>query len=113
MAVDLRNVSDEYQRLGQAGVDATVRSYNEAGEGFQAFAAEMTNYSKKTFDDCLRAWEQLLGAKTIEQAFQIQSQYAKNAYEAHMAEMTKLGEMWTRLARNTYAPIEKAARRVS
>ena len=51
----------------------------------------MTDYSKKTFDDCLRAWEQLLGAKTIEQAFQIQSQYAKNACDAHMAEMKKLG----------------------
>ena len=95
MANDLRNVSDEYERLRQAGVDATVSSYNEAGEGFQAFAAEMTDYSKKTFDrlpPCLGA---IAGAKTIEQAFQIQSQYAKNAYDAHMVEMKKLGEMST------------------
>ena len=35
------------------------------------------SYSKNAFDDCLHMWEQLLGSKTIEQAIQVQSQYAK------------------------------------
>lgn len=109
MATELRNTSDEFQKLGQSGFDATMRSYGEAGKGLQAFAAEVTDYSKRAFDDCLRAWEQLLGAKSIDRAVQIQSQYVKHAYDTHVAELTKLGEMVTQLTRNAYAPIEQTA----
>ena len=52
----------------------------------------MTAYSKKAFDDAIRTWEQLIGVKSVEQAVQIQSDYAKKAYENHMAELSKLGE---------------------
>jgi hypothetical protein len=113
MATELRSISDEYQRLGQSGLDAAMRSYGEAGSGFQAFAAEVTSYSKSAFDDYLRMWEQLLGSKTFEQAIQIQTQYAKRAYENHIAEMSKLGEMFTRLSRESYKPIEQAATKAS
>jgi hypothetical protein len=47
-----------------------------------------------------------MGAKTVEQAVEIQSQYAKKAYDAYMAEMSKLGEMYLGLARNAYKPVE-------
>ena len=55
-------------------------------KGFQAIAAEVTDYSKKAFEDSTRAFEQLIGAKTIEQAIEIQSQYAKKAYDGYVAE---------------------------
>ena len=53
----------------------------------------MAEYSKNTFDDAIHTWEQLIGVKSLEQAIEIQSQYAKRVYENHMAEMTKLGDM--------------------
>ena len=39
------------------------------------------DYSKKAFEDGTRAFEQLIGAKSVEQAIEIQSQYAKKAFE--------------------------------
>ena len=39
--------------------------------------SEVTDYSKKAFEDGTRAFEQLLGAKSFEQVVEIQSQYAK------------------------------------
>jgi Phasin protein len=48
------------------------------------------------------------GAKSIEQAFEIQSQYAKKAYEAYVTEASKLAEMYVALARSAYEPIEHA-----
>jgi hypothetical protein len=39
----------------------------------------VTDYSKKAFEDAARAFEQLAGSKSVEQAIQIQSQYAKKA----------------------------------
>jgi phasin family protein len=77
-------------------------------KGFQAIAAEVTDYSKKAFEDSTRAFEQLIGAKSVEQAVEIQSQYAKKAYDTYIAEMSKLGEMYAGLARDAYKPVEVA-----
>ena len=40
---------------------------------------------------------------------QIQSQYARMVYEAHVAELSKLGEMYAGLTRNAYKPAEQFA----
>jgi phasin family protein len=99
---------EEFQKVGKDGFDAAVRSFGEVNKGFQAIAAEMTDYSKKAFEDSTRAFEQMIGAKSIEQAIEIQSQYAKKAYDTYMAEMTKLGEMYAGLAKDAYKPVEVA-----
>ena len=99
---------EEFQKVGKDGFDAAVRSFGEVNKGFQAIAAEVTDYSKKAFEDSTRAFEQLIGAKTIEQAVEIQSQYAKKAYDGYVAEMSKLGEMYVGLAKDAYKPVEAA-----
>ena len=102
-------VGEEFQKVGKDGFDAAVRSFGEVNKGFQAITAKLTDYYKKAFEDGTRAFEQLIGAKSIEQAFEIQSQYAKKAYDTYMAEMSKLGEMYVGLTRNAYKPVEEAA----
>jgi phasin family protein len=97
---------EEFQKVGKDGFDAAVRSFGEMNKGFQAIAAEVTDYSKKAFEDSTRAFEQLIGAKSIEQAVEIQSQYAKKAYDTYMAEMSKIGEMYVGLAKDAYKPVE-------
>lgn len=101
-------VGEEFQKVSKEGFDAVVRAYGEANKGFQAIAAEVTDYSKAAFEDATRAFQQLVSAKSAEQAFEIQSQYAKKAYEAYVAEASKLGEMWVGLARDAYKPVERA-----
>ena len=77
-------------------------------KGFQAIAAEATAYSKKSFEDGTRAFEQLLAAKSLPQVFEIQSQYARMAYKGYVAELSRLGEMYAGLTRNAYKPVEQA-----
>jgi hypothetical protein len=99
---------EEFQKVGKDGFDAAVRSFGEFHKGFQAIAAEVTDYSKKAFEDGTRAFEQLIGAKSIEQAIEIQSQFAKKAYDSYVAEVSKLGEMYVGLAKDAYKPVEAA-----
>jgi hypothetical protein len=106
---EIQKFGDEFQKAGKDGFDATVRSFGEVHKGFQAIAARLTDYSKRAFEDATRAYEQLIGAKSVEQVFEIQSQYAKKAYDTYIAEVSKLGEMYVGLARNAYAPMEQAA----
>jgi len=87
-------------------------SLGEVNKGLQAIAAEVTDYSKKSFEDGTRAFQQLLGAKSFEHVMEIQYQYARMAYEAYVAELTKLGNMYAGLTRTAFKPVEQAAAKV-
>jgi hypothetical protein len=106
---DVQRFSDEVQSAGKNGSDAAVSSFAETNKGLHAIAVEITAYSKKTFEDGTRAFEQLLGAKSFGQVIEMQSQYARMVYEAHVAELSKLGEMYAGLTRSAYKPVEQAA----
>jgi hypothetical protein len=97
-------IGEEFQKVGKEGFEAVVSSYGDANKGFQAIVAEVTDYSKKAFEDGTRAFQQLVSAKSVEHAVEVQSQYVKKAYEGHIAQMTKLGEMYVSLAQNAFKP---------
>jgi phasin family protein len=109
MAPEIRNIAEEYQRFSKNGFDMAVRSLSEMNRGFRAVAAEVTDYSKKTLEDSFRAWERLIGAKSVGHMMEIQSEFARSAYDAYFSEMSKLGEMYFDIARNASKPAEEAA----
>jgi hypothetical protein len=98
-----QQLTDQSQRMSKDGFDAALRSYGELNKGFQAITAKVTDYSKKAFEDAARAFEQLAGSKSIEQAIEIQSQY-----DTWVAEASKLSEMYVGMARDAYKPVEQA-----
>jgi hypothetical protein len=112
MADAANRMGQEAQERVQSGFEAASRSFSEANKGFQTLAAEMMEYSKAAFDDAIRTWEQLIGVRSLEQAIQIQSDYAKRVYENHMAELKKLGEMTVGMVRDASKPGEDASRKV-
>jgi phasin family protein len=75
-------------------------------KGFQAIAVEMADYSKKVFEEGTAATEKLIGAKSLDKAFEVQSDYVKTAYEGFVSESTKLGELYASLAQEAYKPFE-------
>ncbi len=103
-------VGREFQRAAGRSLEAASQSFSEANKGFQSLAAEMTDYSKRSFDDAVRTWEQLIGVRSLEKVLDIQSQYAKRVYENHVAELSKLAEMYTGMVRDASKPIREASR---
>jgi hypothetical protein len=101
----------EYQRTVESGFETASKSFSEANKGFQALAAEMMEYSKAAFDDAMRTWGQLICVRSLDQAVQIQSDYAKRAYDNHMAELSKVGEMCLSTMRDASKTVEDASRR--
>jgi hypothetical protein len=106
---DIQRFGEEFQRASRDGFNASVRSLGEVSKGYQAIAATVTDYSKKAFEDATRAFEQMIGAKSFEQVWEIQSQYAKKAFDAYVAQASKVGEMYVALARSAFEPVEQAA----
>ena len=106
-----KTVGDELQIIGKENYDAMFRSYDEMNKGFQVIVARWAEFSKRSFEDATRTWEQLIAVKSLDQAFEIQTNYAKRAYDNWMAEMSKLGEMYSSIARDAYRPVEMEKRK--
>jgi hypothetical protein len=101
----VKNIED-MQKLGKDNVDATLKAFSTMSKGFQAIAVEMTEYSKKVFEEGTAATEKLIGAKSLDKAFEVQSDYAKSAYEGFVSQATKMGELYASLAQESYKPFE-------
>ena len=71
-----------------------------------AVVTEATDYSKKSLDNRLAFVEKLLGAKSFDTAIQIQSEYAKTSFEGFVVQATKMGELYSNLAKACFKPIE-------
>jgi len=110
MMEPFQKATEDFQKKSKDSYEATVRSYGEVNKGLQAIGTRMTDYSKQAFEDATRTFEKLLGAKSLEHAVEIQSQYAKKAYESWIAEATKIGEMYVAVARDAYKPVEQAVK---
>jgi hypothetical protein len=104
-------VGQEFQKAAEGGFEAASRSFGEVNRGFQAIGAEMTDFSKRRWEDILHAWEQLLRARSFGDVVEVQTRYAQRAYDAYMSEMSKLGEMYIDTTRNASKPVEEASRR--
>jgi phasin family protein len=101
----------EYQRAAESGFEAASRSFNEANKGFQALASEMTDFSKRGFEDVFLAWKQLLRARDVGDVVQAQTQYAQRAFDAYTSELTKIGEMCGDMVRDASKPVEDASKK--
>ena len=52
--------------------------------------------------------EKLLGAKSYDTAIQIQSEFWKTSYASFVAQATKIGELYSSLAKEAFKPVETA-----
>jgi hypothetical protein len=98
---------EDFQKLGQQNVDTAMKMFGEWSKGWQAIASEMTDYSKRSFEQGTATVEKLLSAKSIEQAVEIQTGYAKRAYDDYMHQVSKIGGLYAELAKEAYKPVEK------
>jgi len=99
---------EDFQKLGQQNVDTAMKLMGEWSKGWQSIAAEMTDYTKRSFEEGTATVEKLLAAKSFEQAVEIQTGYAKRAYDDYMHQVSKLGGLYADLAKEAYKPVEKA-----
>ena len=97
---------DEVQQFGKGGVEATMKSFGAFSKSVQAIATEAADYSKKAFEDGTAAAEKLMGAKTLDKAVEVQSDYFKKTYEAFVSQATKVSELYADLAKEAYKPFE-------
>jgi hypothetical protein len=95
---------EDAQKLGKGTLEATFKSFGALSKSTQAISVEIADYSKKSFEEGAAATEKLLGAKSLEAIFEVQSSYLKSAYEGFVAQSAKLGELYSGFAQEACKP---------
>ena len=85
-------------------IDVVTASATAFPAGFQALATAYGDYTKKSFEDTRSFVEKLSGVKSFEKAIEIQTEYAKTAYETFVTESQKIGALYGELAKQSYKP---------
>lgn len=104
---------ETFQKMSKDNVDVALKSFGVASKGMQAIATEVADFQKKSFEDGTAAMEKLLAVKTLDKAFEVQSEFYKTAYEGFVSKATKIGELYADIAKETYKPLEGVIAKVS
>lgn len=86
--------------------EAVMKSATTAGKSIEGINSEIYSYSKQSIEDGVAATKAVLGSKSVHEAFEFQTDYAKSAFEAYVAELSKISELATAATKETYAPFK-------
>ena len=91
---------------GKDTAEAVMKSATVAGKGVETLNGELYAYSKQSLEDSITATKAIMGSKSLHEAFEYQSDFAKSAFESYISEMTKFGELFTATTKYSFAPLQ-------
>ncbi|MBG1231625.1 phasin family protein [Aestuariivirga litoralis] len=94
------------QAASKEGFEAFTASSTAMTKGYQAVAQEVADFSKKSFEKTTAVWQTAASAKSFEKAVEVQQAFAKESFDATVAEMTKIGEIFAAAAKSAFKPYE-------
>lgn len=93
----------QYSRgRGEEELPSIARTADIHVAGFSTIVAEVTDYSKCSVNNASIFVIKLLGSKSLESAIRLQSEYANVQYTEFVAHMTKIGEIYSKLAKDAF-----------
>jgi phasin family protein len=101
----MKNFEDA-QNFGKEGFEAWVASATAVTKGVQAVAQEVAEFSRKSLELSTQTFEKAATARSVERVVEVQQGYAKEAYEAALAQANKLGELYVATAKDAFKPFE-------
>ena len=102
----LQSAKPEPCQAGNKQADPAIASGNALSVDFQTLATAYGNYTKKSFEQTQAFVEKLSGVRSLDKAVEIQTEFAKQAYETFVTESQKIRELYRGLAKQNLRPFE-------
>ena len=100
------NGFEDFQKVGRENMSRALESFGALSRGLQTLASETAGFSKRSFEDGATHLEKIMGAKSIDVAFEAQSDYLRSSYETAIGQAARLGELYVDLLREAARPFE-------
>ena len=96
---------EDVAQFNKDNLDAFVASSTAWGKGMETLSKSWMDFVKKAAETNVTATKSIMAAKSVREAVDLQSNFAKEAYETCVAEGNKLSEMGLNVANETSAPL--------
>jgi phasin family protein len=100
------NGFEDIQKAGRDGMSKALESFGAVSKSWQTLASETAGYSKASFEEGAAHLEKLLGAKSIDVAFEAQTDYLRASYEKAVGQAARFGELYMDLVKEATKPFE-------
>jgi phasin family protein len=97
---------DHFLSYGRDTVEAYMKAANAAGKGVETLQSEFYSFSKQHVEDTIAATKAVMGSKSIHEAFELQTDFAKSSFDAYVGQVTKLSEIMLSAAKETFEPLQ-------
>lgn len=97
---------DQMFTYGKETMEACLKSANVAGKGAETLHNELYKFSKQAIEDQVAATKALMASKSVQEAFELQTDFAKSAFDAYVGEMTRLGELVASTTKEAVEPLQ-------
>ena len=96
---------NEINAHSKQNLEALVASVTAATKGAEALGSAAVAYTKKTTEANIAAAKSFAGVKSVQEAMELQSAWAKSSLEGYIAEVTKMGETLTASVKESLTPL--------
>lgn len=97
----------EMSAMSKKNMEAMVASMTAAAKGAETVGARAMAFSKKSMEDQVAAAKALSSAKSIQEAVELQTGFAKTAFDTIVAEVNEISETMSASVKESMAPINE------
>ena len=95
--------------VSQRNLEAVVSSLTAATRGAESLGAQAMSYGKTSMEQSAEAARALTAARSIQEAVELQTNYARTALETYLSEMNRMSETVAAAVKDSLAPLNERA----
>ena len=80
---------EDIRKLNETNLETMTKSFEALSKHALVITTEMTDYSKRSFENAAKTVEKLFGVRSLNTAIEVQSEYAKAVYDDFNAQIAK------------------------
>ena len=98
---------NELNAHSKKNLEAVVASVTAATKGAEAVGAQTLAFSKQALEEQVAAAKSLAGAKSVQEAVELQTTWAKSALESYLAQFGKVSEVFAASVKESMKPLNE------
>jgi phasin family protein len=100
---------NEVNAQSKRNLEAIVASVTAATKGAETLSAQAMAYTKKAVEGQVEQARALTSARSVQEVFELQSNFAKSSLEAYVAELNRMTEILSGAMKESFRPLNERA----
>ncbi|MFZ5618908.1 MAG: phasin family protein [Pseudomonadota bacterium] len=91
----------------KGSIEAFMASAGVVAKGFEKAASTQAGFVKEQFEEGVATAKAAASSKSVQEAFELQNDFVRAAFEKNLGHATKLADHWTGVAKEATDPLTK------